>query len=33
MLHQLRTALRAGIVSEPAPLDADLERLGARLGA
>jgi Ni,Fe-hydrogenase III small subunit len=31
MLHQLRTALRAGIVTEPAPLDADLERVGARL--
>jgi hypothetical protein len=26
MLRQLRTALRTGIVTEPAPPDADLER-------
>ncbi|MBI4634922.1 MAG: NADH-quinone oxidoreductase subunit NuoB [Candidatus Rokubacteria bacterium] len=31
MLRQLRLALRAGIVTEPAPRDADLERLGGRL--
>jgi Ni,Fe-hydrogenase III small subunit len=31
MLRQLRTALRTGIVTEPAPTDSDLERLGERL--
>lgn len=33
MLRQLRTALRAGTVTEPAPATADIETLGARLGA
>jgi Ni,Fe-hydrogenase III small subunit len=32
VLRQLHAALRAGIVTEPAPRDADVERLGARLG-
>jgi Ni,Fe-hydrogenase III small subunit len=31
VLRQLHAALRAGIVTEPAPSDADVERLGARL--
>ena len=32
MLRQLHVALRTGIVTEPAPRDADVERLGVRLG-
>jgi Ni,Fe-hydrogenase III small subunit len=32
VLRQLHAALRVGIVTEPAPRDADVERLGARLG-
>jgi Ni,Fe-hydrogenase III small subunit len=32
MLRQLRTALRVGIVTEPAPEAAEIEALGARLG-
>ena len=31
MLRQLHVALRTGIVTEPAPRDADVERLGGRL--
>jgi Ni,Fe-hydrogenase III small subunit len=31
MLRQLRTLLRSGIVTEPIPRDAEVERLGARL--
>jgi Ni,Fe-hydrogenase III small subunit len=33
MFRQLRTALRAGIVTEPAPTTADVEVLGVRLEA
>lgn len=33
MIRQLRLALRAGIVTEPASAHADLETLGQRLGA
>ena len=32
MFRQFRAALRAGIVTEPVPLPADVEALGARLG-
>ena len=32
MFRQLHVALRTGIVTEPVPRDADVERLGARLG-
>ena len=31
MLRQLRVALRTGIVTEPAPRDSNVERVGARL--
>jgi Ni,Fe-hydrogenase III small subunit len=33
MLRQLRLAMRTGTVTEPPPTPADIERLGARLGA
>jgi Ni,Fe-hydrogenase III small subunit len=33
MFRQLRAALRAGIVTEPAPSTTEIEALGARLGA
>ena len=32
MIRQLRLALRTGIVTEPPPVDGDIERLGTRLG-